>query len=94
VRRHRRAGVEDLWVKADKTHSARHGKGLRWRARYVVDGSREHSKAFALKADAQAWLDQQTAAVVTGRHVAPRDAGITVAEWCEQWLDTYQGHRP
>lgn len=94
IKRNRRAGVEDLWVKADKTRSARYGKGLRWRARYVDAAGGEHSKAFALKAEAQRWLDQQTAAVVTGKHVAPRDARITVAQWCDLWLDAYQGHRP
>jgi integrase len=96
-KRNRRAGVEDLWTKtvrdADGTirtvPSARHGAGKRWRARYVDDRGREHSKAFTRKADAQKWLDSQTAAVVSGTHVAPRDAQLTVEQWCELWIKGY-----
>jgi integrase len=101
MKRNRRAAVEDLWFKTvrdddgnSKTvHSARYGKGSRWRARYVDDDGNEHSKQFAIKAKAQAWLDSQTAAIVQGKHVASRDAKITVEQWCEQWLDGYQRHR-
>lgn len=101
MKRNRRAGVEDLWFKSvrkddgttEKQRSARYGAGSRWRARYVDDDGNEHSKAFGIKAKAQRWLDQQTAAVVSGKHVAPRDAKITVEQWCEQWLDGYKGHR-
>lgn len=97
ARRNRRAGVEDLWYKtirdADGTErripSKLHGTGKRWRARYVDDGSKEHSKRFARKADAQSWLDAQLAALVQGTHIAPRDAQRTVAEWCDEWLKGY-----
>jgi integrase len=100
--RSRRAGVEDLWSKTVRDDdgniktvpSARHGKGSRWRARYVDDSGHEHSKAFGLKAQAQRWLDKQTADVVQGKHVAPRDARVTVQEWCDRWLSSYAaGHR-
>jgi integrase len=91
--RRRRAGVEDRWTKADGTESASHGSGRRWRARYVDARGREHAKGFDRKTDAARWLDSQTAAIVDGRHVAPRDAQITVAAWCERWLAGYQGRR-
>jgi integrase len=92
--RKRRSGVEDNWLKRDGTPSAKHGQGSRWKARYVDDRGRENQKNFARKLDAQRWLDQQTTALGTGRHVAPRDAQITVAQWCEQWLTGYRIHRP
>ena len=92
--RNRRAGVEDRWSTASGEPSANHGKGKRWRARYVDDRGREHAKGFARKVDAQHWLDGQTAALMSGTHVAPRDAQLTVAAWCELWLDGYQVHRP
>jgi hypothetical protein len=46
------AGVVDLWTKTVRdpdgttrtVPSARHGVGIRWRANYVDDQSREHSK--------------------------------------------------
>jgi integrase len=101
MKRNRRAGVEDLWQRrvrdADgntKTvPSARYGKGLRWRARYVDERGGEHSKAFSRKVDAQRWLDGQTSAVVAGTHVAPRDAQLTVDQWCDLWLEGYKIHR-
>lgn len=100
-KRNRRAGVEDRWRKtvfdehgsAQTVPSVRDGKGLRWMARYVDERGREHSRSFARKADAQSWLDGQTAAVVSGTHVAPRDAQLTVKQWCELWLQGYEVHR-
>lgn len=71
-RRNRRSGVEDLWRKADGTPSKRDGRGKRWRARYVDDDAREHTQAFARQVDARRWLEEQTSALVTGTHVAPR----------------------
>lgn len=97
MNRNRRAGVEDRWTKTVRDDggntltvpSARHGKGMRWLARYVDDRGQEHSKAFPRKPDAQRWLDGQTAAVVSGTHVAPRDAQMTVRQWCELWISGY-----
>jgi integrase len=101
VTRSRRAGVEDLWTKTirdaddniQNVNSARHGRGRRWRARYVDERGGEHTKAFTRKVDAQRWLDGQTAAVVSGTHVAPRDAQLTVEQWCDLWTQGYQIHR-
>nr|WP_213572463.1 site-specific integrase [Rhodococcus sp. USK13] len=99
-RRNRRAGVEDLWWKTvreggaeKRVESKLHGTGKRWRARYVDDQSREHTKRFDRKVDAQQWLDSATSSLVQGTHVAPRDAQLTVHEWCEQWLRGYSVHR-
>ena len=101
-KRNRRAGVEDRWRKtvydsdgnAQTVPTLRDGKGSRWMARYVDDRGREHSRSFPRKADAQRWLDSQTAAVVSGTHVAPRDAVLSVAQWCDQWLKGYEVNRP
>jgi integrase len=65
----------------------------RWRARYRDEAGREHARHFGRKIDAQRWLDQQTAALVSGMHVAPRDARITVSQWCETWLAGYGTRR-
>jgi integrase len=102
MKRNRRAGVEDRWTKtvrdadgnSQTVPSAAHGKGMRWRARYVDDQGREHARGFGRKTDAVAWLDKQTSALVVGTHVAPRDATLTVAQWCEQWLKGYEVNRP
>jgi integrase len=94
MKRNRRAGVEDRWTRSDGTPSANHGKGSRWRARYVDDNGQEHAKGFGRKVDAQRWLDGQITALGSGTHVAPRDAALTVAQWCDQWLKGYEVNRP
>ncbi|NMM83118.1 site-specific integrase [Rhodococcus sp. SRB_17] len=99
-KRNRRSGVEDRWTKTvrvgdveQKVPSANDGKGKRWRARYVDDRGIEHAKGFERKVDAQNWLNAATTALGTGTHVAPRDAQLTVQEWCDQWILGYAVHR-
>jgi len=65
----------------------------RWRARYRDDAGKEHARHFDRKVDGQRWLNEQTAKLVMGTHVAPRDARTTVGEWCDTWLDGYRGKR-
>lgn len=98
--RNRRAGVADRWTKtvrdADGTTrtvpSAEHGRGMRWRARYVDDAGREQSKGFPRKADAQAWLDNEiTPKLATGTYVAPTAGKVTVAAVYASWSAS-QGH--
>lgn len=103
--RNRRSGVEDRWHlsgkyvidpetdKKDKVRSKAYGKGSRWRARYVDADAGEHEKLFGTKSEAQAWLDDQAAALVGGTHVAPRDAALTFHQWAEQWIAGYAVNR-
>jgi integrase len=70
----------------------RHANG-RWRARYYDDEGKQHARHFGRKADAQKWLDEQTAKLVAGTHVSPRTARTTVGEWCDTWLDGYKTRR-
>jgi integrase len=65
----------------------------KWRARYRDDAKQEHSRHFERKVDAQRWLDEQTAKLVGGTHIAPRQARLTVGEWCDTWLEGYAGKR-
>jgi hypothetical protein len=99
-KRNRRAGVEDRWTKTVRDEhgntqavpSATYGKRNRWRARYVDDEGREHTKAFARKADAQASLDNDiTAKFATGTYVAPAAGRVTVAAVYASWSAS-QGH--
>jgi hypothetical protein len=98
--RNRRAGVEDRWHKKIRDEhgniitvpSAEYGRGLRWRARYVDDEEQQHSKAFALKGEAQAWIDNDvTAKFATGTYIAPEAGKLTVAAVYESWSAS-QGH--
>ena len=84
-RRNRRSGVEDRWRKADGSPSAANGKGKRWRARYVDDAAQEHARSFARKVDAQAWLDEVTAAQVTGNYIDPKRGSVTFSAFYAEW---------
>jgi integrase len=97
--RGRRAGVEDRWTKTVRDDdgntktvpSSEHGRGLRWRARYVDDDGRQHSQGFGRKVDAQQWLDNVTAKFVTGTYVTPAAGRVTVASAYASW-SAGQGH--
>ncbi len=65
-----------------------------YRARYRDPSGREHAKHFRRRVDAQRWVDEQTAARVTGAWVDPKTARTTVGDWCDTWLAGYAGHRP
>lgn len=83
--RNRRGGVEDRWRKADGSPSAADGRGKRWRARYVDEHGQERAKGFTRKVDAQRWLDEITAAVISGNYVDPRHGAITFGSFYREW---------
>ena len=64
-----------------------------YRARYRDEAGKEHARHFARKVDAQRWLDEQTAKLVSGTHIAPKQARMTVGEWVGVWLEGYRGNR-
>ncbi len=53
----------------------------------------EHTRRFPKKVEAQRWLDETTAAVVTGQYVDPKAGQTTFKEYAEQWR-AVQVHRP
>lgn len=65
----------------------------RWRARYRDEAGHEHARHFARRIDGQRWLDEVTAAVVTGQYVDPRAGRETVQQYAERWRKV-QDHRP
>ncbi len=56
-----------------------------WRARYRDDAGKEHARHFARKLDAQRWLDEVTASMVTGAYVDPKAGRVTFAEYFAGW---------
>jgi hypothetical protein len=100
-RRSQRGAVEDRWRKRIKdtdgnaidVPSAVAGTVTRWRARYVDNAGREHTRAFDRKGDGQKWIDKQLSALLRGDHVAPKGAKLTVGEWCDKWLAGYGTRR-
>jgi integrase len=65
-----------------------------WRARYRDESGKEHAKHFQRKIDAQRWLNEITASVVTGSYLDPKTAQTTVREWSVVWLRGYENNRP
>ena len=57
----------------------------RWRARYRDAVDKEHSRHFARKLDAQRWLDEVTASVVTGQYVDPKAGRVTFESFYAEW---------
>lgn len=70
-------------------HIKDRGKGYarRWQARYRDPAGREKSKTFSRKVDAQRWLDEVTADLVTGRYVDPKAGRVTLSAFSRRWLD-------
>ncbi|MGW0454729.1 tyrosine-type recombinase/integrase [Gordonia sputi] len=100
-KRGRRAGVEDRWtiakrdpVTGRRMRSTKYGKGNRWQGRFVDADGHEHMKTFALKDDAQQWVDQNTADLVTGKFVRKAAGERTVGEVAEQWIDAKAARKP
>ncbi len=56
-----------------------------WRPRYRDADGKEHARHFAKKADAQRWLDEVTATVVTGMYVYPKAGRITLSAFYAAW---------
>lgn len=91
--RNRRSGVEDRWTKrvrrpdgtTENVPSAGHGKGLRWRARYVDEDGKEHAKGFRTKIAAQSWLNGIVAAQESGSYVDPAHGKVTLRSFYRDW---------
>ncbi|MFD6134584.1 tyrosine-type recombinase/integrase [Isoptericola sp. NPDC060257] len=56
-----------------------------WRARYRDAAGKEHAKHFRRKFDAQRWLDEVTAAIVTGTYADPKAGRTTFDSWWRDW---------
>jgi len=58
-----------------------------WRARYRDAAGKEHARHFKRKRDAQRWLDEVAASVVTGQYVDPSAGKITWSRFVDEWID-------
>jgi len=59
----------------------------RWRARYRGPDGRERARHFDRKIDAQRWLDETAASMVTGQYVQPEAGRVTFRAWFAQWSE-------
>src|SRR3954462_3894566 len=57
----------------------------KYRARYRDEAGKEHARHFQRKVDAQRWLDEVTASVVTGQYVDPKAGRVTFDAFFRDW---------
>ena len=57
----------------------------KYRPRYRDEHGKDHARHFDRKVDAQRWLDEVTAAVVTGTYVDPGAGRQTFVEYYAEW---------
>ncbi|GLZ13675.1 site-specific integrase [Actinomadura sp. NBRC 104425] len=65
----------------------------RWLAVWLDPSGRERTKAFAVKAHAKRYADDQESDARRGAYIDPRSARMTVREWCATWLAGYRTRR-
>lgn len=90
--------VEDRWYKTvrqagggtQRVKSARFGKGLRYRVRYIDPSGRERSESFPdrAKRDAEAFLVSVESDKLRAAYVDPAAGRITFRTYAEDWLRT------
>ncbi len=54
-------------------------------AGYRDPSGREHARRFTRRLDAERWLDEVTASIVTGAYVDPDAGKISLVTWWETW---------
>lgn len=57
----------------------------RWRARYRDETGKEHARHFRRKIDAQQWIDEVTASIVTGQYVDPKAGREKLRATAKRW---------
>lgn len=48
---------------------------------------------FSRRVDAQCWIDEESASIVTGQYVDQKSRKVTVDEWCDVWIQGYGSRR-
>lgn len=91
--------IEDRWTRHDtdtgkRVPSANHGRGSRWRARFLLTTGKEVVKRFPTRAAAQEWLDEQSAGMVRGDFVDTRRGRVTFDDWSQMWLASKADLKP
>lgn len=89
-RREGSSWVQDLWHARDpdtgeKVPSKVYGKGSRWRGSIIVEG-RPRTKAFARRVDADEWVKNVSASLVTGQYVHERAGDLLVRDVMERFI--------
>lgn len=83
--------VDDLWYlrkrgpAGERVPSKRHGRGKRWRARWVDDAGQSRQRLFTKQADAERHDANMRADVSRGVYIDPSAGKVTVKAYGEVW---------
>ena len=84
--------IQDLWFSpgpdGEDQPTARHGKGRRWKARYLDPEGHERSKAFTRKVDADKFLTEVEHSKIAGSYLDPDAGRVTLRSRIPLWLDS------
>ncbi|MBJ7479628.1 tyrosine-type recombinase/integrase [Rhodococcus sp. (in: high G+C Gram-positive bacteria)] len=94
TKRNRRSGIEDRWYRRDGNKSTKYGTKSRWQARFVDYEGHEHMKVFVEREDAQSFLDQNAADLVTGKFVGKAASTRTVGSVSGEWMKHREHLKP
>lgn len=91
------AHVEDRWHKTVKgpggkpvrERTARYGKGLRWRARYLDPDGEERNRSFDTKVRAERFLTEVEHSKITGSYRDPDAGQVTLRKYAAGWVEAY-----
>ena len=91
------AHVEDRWYKTVKSpdgkpvkeRTVRHGKGHRWRARYLDPDGRERNRSFATKVMAEKFLTEVEHSKIAGSYRDPDAGRVTLRKYAAGWVEGY-----
>lgn len=83
--------VDDLWFKrgpdGKKVPSARHGRGKRYRVRWVdPESGDDRTRGFDKKKDADQFDANVHADISRGQYIDPTAGKVTLREYSEQWM--------
>ncbi len=91
------AHVEDRWFttvkgadgRPTRERTARHGDGLRWRARYLDPDGKERNHSFATKVMAEKFLTEVEHSKLAGSYRDPDAGRVSLRKYAAGWVQGY-----
>src|SRR5437762_1928569 len=91
------AHAEDRWYRtvrlADgrtrRERTARHGTGLRWRARYLDPDGRERGRSFPTRVLADRFLTEVEHSKLSGTYRDPDAGRVSLRKYADGWVQGY-----
>jgi integrase len=76
-----------------KDPGRRQGSGKRWLGVWQLGDGSETSRSFGTRDAALKYAQAQETDIARGQYTSPKEARVTVGQWCDTWLAGYATHR-